>query len=125
MEVKIKSKDIEVTPAISQYGEKRFANMDHFFKAGEDKEITLELSKTSEHHKQGNFFKVAVHGRVRNKSLHATSVKNDLYAAIDDARDEFVREIESGQGRYRALMLRGARKIKELMQKASPFGKKS
>jgi putative sigma-54 modulation protein len=124
MEVKVKSKDVELTPALFEYAQKRFKSLEHFYKDIEDKSVTIELGKVSDHHRQGNFFKVSAHTHIRSKTMHASSTKADLYTAIDDVRDELVREIESGQGRYRALMLRGARKIKGILRAAYPFGKR-
>lgn len=115
MNISIKSTNIELTPALKDYAEKRIAKAAKFL--GEDATVTVDIGKTTHHHKQGEVFRAEINlTTVLGKQFRAVSEKADLYEAIDDVRDELVREVGSAKGKKEALWKRGARKIKNMMR---------
>lgn len=115
MNITIKATNIELTPALKDYAEKRLKSIVKFTEG--DATIVVELGKTSGHHKQGDIFQASVNVTTPlGKKYHAVSAKADMYESIDDIRSEIVREITSAKGKRDTLFLRGARKIKKLLR---------
>jgi putative sigma-54 modulation protein len=115
MNIAIKATNIELTPALKDYAEKRMKGIVKF--SDGDADIALEIGKETSHHKQGDIFMAsATVTTPLGKTHHATSSKLDLYEAIDDVRDEIVREIQSARGKQDSMFKRGARKIKNILK---------
>ncbi len=115
MNISIKSTNIELTPAIKDYTEKRISGVTKF--TGEEASAVIEIGKTTAHHKHGDVFKAEINVTTTlGKQFRAVSEKADLYEAIDDVRNEIVRELSSAKGKKEALWRRGARKIKGMMK---------
>jgi ribosome-associated translation inhibitor RaiA len=56
--------------------------------------------------------------------VYASSDKEDLYIAIDDAVDEASRSLTSKRKKYTALARRGGAKVKAMVKGLWPWGKK-
>ena len=115
MNISIKSTNIELTPALRDYSEKRLAAITKY--TGGDATATVEIGKTTDHHKQGEIFRAEVNVLTPlGKQYRAVSEKTDLYEAIDDVRAEIVRELSSAKGKRLTLFKRGAQQIKNMMR---------
>lgn len=113
--ITITSHNIELTVALKDYTEKRLSGLKKFT-SGEP-EIAAEIGKTTAHHKQGDIFRASVTVRTPlGKEYHAVSEKDDLYAAIDDVRDELVGMLSEGKKREDSLLKKGARQVKRLLK---------
>lgn len=125
--LQIVSKNIELNDATREYAEKRFADIEKFLR----KEVTgmqVELSRTTNHHKQGDVFRAEISLSSGGRDYYAFSEKESLYAAIDDVREEIVREIKRTQNRAHDLFIRGARSVKKMLKgvsKRNPFTSKT
>ncbi len=116
MNISIKASNIELTPALKDYAEKRMKSIIKFTEGG-DADISIEIGKTTQHHKGGDIFEAsATITTPLGKIYHATSQKADLYEAIDDARSEIVREINSAKGKRDSMFRRGARRVKNMLK---------
>lgn len=122
MRIKIKTTNMELTSAISNYVEEKLAGIEKFAVSHKNEEplIEVELGKINNHHHSGDVFRAETNLRLRGKYFRAVSEGEDLYAAIDDMRDELVRELTSYKDKARTLFRRGAGMIKNLLR----FGKK-
>ena len=118
MQIKITVKNIELTDAIQSYVEEKIHSVEKFAVAHDNEDIivSVEIGKTTNHHRSGDVFNAEATTRVRGKTFRATSTKEDLYAAIDDLREELVRELNSHKGKERALFRRGAAMVKNLIR---------
>lgn len=115
MNISIKASQIELTPALKDYTEKRLGSIQKY--AGGDVTIVAEVGKTTDHHKNGEIFRAEANvTTVLGKLYRAVSEKTDLYEAIDDVRDQLVREINSAKGKKEALWKRGAQRIKNILK---------
>lgn len=115
MNISIKATNLELTPALKDYAEKRMKGIVKFTDG--DAMIALELGKVSGHHKQGEIFEARVNITTPlGKQYYAVSEKADMYEAIDDVRGEVVREITSAKGKQDSLFRRGARSVKKLLK---------
>lgn len=115
MNISIKSTNIELTPALKDYTEKRISAIKKY--TGEATIANVEIGKTTGHHKQGDIFKAEVNVTTSlGKQFRAVSEKSDLYEAIDDVRNEIVRAVTSAKGKSEALWKKGARKFKNMLR---------
>ena len=116
MKINIKATGIELTPAISNYVEKRVSAIAKYLPAGSDLVVQTEVGKSTRHHKAGNVFRAEVHVTGNGLDHYAVSEMDDLYAAIDTVRDEIVHNITQSKGRRETLARRGAKIIKNIMK---------
>lgn len=123
MKLNIKATNIELTPAISAYVEKKLSGVAKFL--GEtDSVARVEVGKVSQHHKSGDIFKAEVHITGGGADHYAVSEQSDLYAAIDTVKDELARTMSHDKGKRFARARRGARMVKDMMRGFNPFRKK-
>lgn len=118
MQIKIKTTNIELTDALSSYVDEKLQSIEKFTvpHKEEDPLLYVEVGKTTNHHRSGDVFRAEVTMNLRGKQFRAVSEKDDLYAAIDDMRDELVRELTSHKTKERSLARRGAGMIKNLLR---------
>lgn len=115
MNISIKATNIELTPALKDYAEKRMKGIVKFTDG--DADIIVDIGKTTAHHKGGEVFEASAHVTTPlGKQYHAASQKGDLYEAIDDVRSEIVRELTSAKGKRDSLFKRGARRVKNILK---------
>ena len=118
MNIKITSKNFEITPAIDEYVTRKISSLQKFFNA---KDITLcevEIGRTTKHHKSGVIFRAEVNiAEPGSSQIYAVAEEADLYAAIDIVRDEAERAIVSRKSKRVALLRRGGAIIKRLLKR--------
>lgn len=126
MNINIKATNMELTEAIEGYVNKKLASLGKFIQ--EDKiSGYVEIGKTTEHHKNGDVFKAEYNLQLDGKKFYAVSEKSDLYAAIDDAKEEFIRQITRTKDKKQTLYKRGATSVKKMIKgisKRNPFTSK-
>lgn len=83
------AKNIEMTEAIQAYIEEKFASLGKYMQALEpvDK-CDIEIGKNSEHHQKGKVFYAEVTMQIPGDLIRIEVLEEDLYAAIDKAKDE-------------------------------------
>lgn len=118
MNKSIKATGIELTEAISDYCDKRFSAFDRFVShvPPDAAKCDIEVGKTTAHHKSGDVFRAEVNLHIEGKNFFAVSEKDDLYAAIDEVKDEIVRQITASKDKSMTLMRRGSLRIKEMLK---------
>lgn len=123
MKINIKATNIDLTPAISDYVEKKVSTLEKYLNG----EIVaqVEVGKTSEHHKSGDIFRAEVHITGVGLDVYASSEQSDLYAAIDLVKEEMSTTLQRGKNKKEALYRRGARMIKDMLHRRNPFKRRS
>jgi len=118
MKYSTKATGIELTPAISDYCDKRFSAFDRFVSSLSPDAVKceVEVGKTTQHHKSGDVFRAEVNLHIEGKNFYAVSEKDDLYAAIDEVKDEIVRQITADKDKTMTVMKKGALRIKEMLK---------
>jgi putative sigma-54 modulation protein len=117
MQIKIKGTNIELTPAITDYVNKRVESLNKFVDSHDESVLAyVEVGKTTHHHKNGDFFRAEINLHIRGKDLYAASEQADLYAAIDDVKEEMARELKSAREKKITLVRRGGAKLKALIR---------
>jgi len=126
MKINIKATNIELTDAITDYVNNRTQSLEKFIK---DKEIIayVEVGKTTQHHKSGEIFKAEFNIEISGVKFYTISKKEDLYKAIDDAKEEIIYQIKNNKKRKQTLFKRGATSVKKMLKGISdrnPFTSK-
>jgi ribosomal subunit interface protein len=117
MNKNIKATNMQLTPAISNYIEKKFSAFDKFVRDGAGStRCDVEVGKTTHHHKSGDFFRAEVNLHTSGQNFYAFVERDDLYAAIDEVKDEIIRQIKSRKEKSTTLYRRGAAKIKNIIK---------
>jgi ribosomal subunit interface protein len=119
MIINIKVLNMPLTDPLRDYVEKRLGTLGKFLnEMAENSIVDAEIGKTTNHHKLGNVFRAEFNLSLSGKShrIRAVSEKDDLYAAIDDAKEELEREIVSFKGKKKTLFKRGAAMVKGMMK---------
>lgn len=112
MYIKIKGTNFEVTDAIQDYVDKKLAGLEKFLKDGS--KVEVEVGKTTRHHQHGDIFRAEINVNIKGKFHRSESEKSDLYAAIDEAREEMIMILASDKDRSQTLWKKGAQKIKNI-----------
>lgn len=121
----IKSTHIELTDAIEDYVEKRVGMLDKVVSPNDTSaSVMVEVGKRSQHHKDGDFFFAEFNIRVGGKDFRVVAEKDDLYAAIDEAKDAIIQEISGYKDKRRTLIRRGGAAIKNVLKGIGGIGGK-
>jgi len=116
MKINTKATNISLTPAITEYIEKKIDILNKFF--GEDEEVlvSVEVGKITRHHKSGDVFRAEIKITAPRKDMYAAKEAEDLYAAIDEVKDEIAYKLSSKKKKALHLLRRGGAKIKNLLK---------
>lgn len=116
MKINTKATGISITPSIAEYIEKKVNMLDKFFRDTEDILVNIEVGKTSKHHKSGEIFRAEIQIIANGQSYYAEAETEDLYASIDEVKDEVVHELTSRKKKTIRLFRRGGTQIKNLLK---------
>src|SRR3989338_11231820 len=121
MRISLKGTNITLLESIREYVDRKLVRMVEKFlikparpAGGDDKPIALDLEvgKTTKHHRTGPYFRAEANLSIGKKLLRAEALGENLNEAIDLLEEELEREIKKFKERKRALMIKGARKLK-------------
>lgn len=118
MHIMITGVHMEMTEAIRQYALEKMEALGKYI-ANDDTsaKLSVELSKTTNHHAHGDVFQAEAHLHVRGKETTVRTTQDDLYKAIDILKDMLVRELASHKDKERSIFRRGAHKVKALFKR--------
>lgn len=119
----IKATHIELTDAIEDYVQKRVSMLDKVIDENDTSaSVMVEVGKRSQHHRDGDFFFAEFNVRVGGKDFRVVAEKDDLYAAIDEAKDGIIQEIGGYKDKRRTLIRRGGAAIKNVLKGMGGIG---
>src|SRR3989344_4696319 len=96
MIINIKATQVEVTPTLNVYVEKKLSPLAKFVKQFDETgeaEIWLEITRST-HHKKGDVFEASADLRLPKKILRAETASPDARAAIDVIKSKLNVEIQ-------------------------------
>lgn len=91
MTIQFKGTGMELTESIKEYAEKRLRTLEKLLPEGAH--LYANLGKPSSHHKHGNVFRAEIQCDIPGGLLHAEASMDDLYHALDKARDDIDRQL--------------------------------
>lgn len=120
MKINLQGKNLEITESIRDYVEKRVTNLgkvlNKIIKKGGEVFVNFEVSKTTNHHKTGEFFEAQGNVEIDGKNFTASSLKENLYEAIDEVKVMLFNKINHTKDRNQTLFTRGARSVKKMLK---------
>ena len=123
MKTNIRATTFTLTPAITSHIDKRLEKVARLLGSDPSVQYDIELSRTSAHHQKGDVYRAEMHIVGKGKNLYASAEHGDLYSAIDDVRDEILRELKAGKEKRMAFIRRGGAKVKAMMKGLWSFKK--
>lgn len=113
----IKATGMELSSAIEDYVRSRVASLEKYVdKKDTSTNMDIEVGKTTEHHQSGEIFRATFTIQFKGKAIHASADNADLYAAIDEVRDEIARMMSEHKEKKKTLFLKGASQIKHMLK---------
>jgi putative sigma-54 modulation protein len=116
MKINVKATGISLTPSISEYVEKKVQMLDKFFQNMDEVLINVEVGRTTRHHKSGDIFRAEIQIILGGQNYYATAETPDLYASIDEVKDEIAYKLSGEKKKTLHLLRRGGAKIKNLLK---------
>lgn len=112
----IKTKDLVLTEAIEKYIDKKLETLKKFIPkySSDSVKAAIEVGRTTRHHQAGDIFRAEINLSVGGKLFRVESERDDLCAAIDEARDDLEREIKKFKEKKETVFIRGARSFKKM-----------
>lgn len=109
---------MELTDAIRERVQTRMQALSKFRTGTDTMDVRVELGPTSRHHKHAtDHFETEVTVTIGSHQFFARTQDEDLYAAIDMAKDDIVRQIASHRARHRVLWRKGKSLIKAMLRR--------
>lgn len=116
MKINIKATGFDLTPAISEYVDKKISSIEKYLdKDTADVVAQVEVAKNTSH-KSGKIFKAEVHITGNGLDLYAVTEEEEMYAAVDIVKDEIVHNIVQSKGKRSSMTRRGAQMFKDMMK---------
>lgn len=118
MHIIITGNHIDVTIALRKYTLDKMESLKKYVsKDDTSAKLTVELSKTTNHHNNGDIFQAEGMLHIRGKETSVKTTQNDLYKAIDVLKDMLIREVASHKDKERSIVRRSAHRVKALFKK--------
>jgi putative sigma-54 modulation protein len=129
MKINLQAKNIEITPTIRDYVEKKVTNLEKLLSSmeqeGREVMVDFEVGKSTKHHKSGIVSDCLIN--INGKKFYSSSDKEDLYQTIDEIKESLFTEISKNKDRKQTLFRRGAASVKKMLKglsKRNPFTSK-
>ena len=117
MNINIQTKNMQLTPAIREYIEKKLFQIEKkLIKENSVAHCDVEVGKTTKHHMKGEVFRAEFNLSVDGKYYRTESTQENLYAAIDDAKDELQRTVRSNKNKKIDISRRSMLRIKNAIR---------
>lgn len=115
MQIKLVSKNMDLTEAINDYVLKKVTNLGKFLtkihKKGGEIKVNFEVSK-NKRHKNGELFHADCEIGIDGKKFYFTTDKEDMYEAIDTVKDGLFREISKIKDKKQSITRKQAKIVK-------------
>ena len=109
---------MEMTEAIRSYALEKMRGLEKFVPHDDTStKLSVELSKTSNHHNHGDFFEAEAQLHIRGKVITLKATEDDLYKAIDILKDMLARELIQHKDKGRSVFRRSAQHVKNLFKR--------
>lgn len=116
MKINIQLNNFELTDTIKNFVFDKFQILTKVLHE-DNAECLVAIGRTNNHHKNGEVYKVSVRVKNGKNIFQIEETNEDLYAAIDVAKDLMERSIVTGSQKRRSIFRRAAVKFKQLLKK--------
>ena len=119
--IKIKTTGIDLTPAIEEYTRAKINSLQkffpHFSKESGELLFEVEIGKTTKHHLKGDVYRAEINFNSDSTHMRSEATKDDLYAAIDEVKDEMSRELRRDKRKAIHLLRRSGGILKNIFRR--------
>lgn len=120
----LKGTALELSPAIDEAVDRIVEALDKYVDPGDTSAIAdVEVSRTTQHHRQGEIFRAEINFHSRVGNLRAESEKEDLYLALTEVKNELVESLRSKKAKKIDFVRRSGLKLKNML-KGLPWRKR-
>lgn len=116
MNINIKATGFELTEAIRDYVNTKLGSVEKVIKNPDSAYMYVEVGKESDHHQKGDVYKAEVKVDTAGQSFYAVEHESDLYAAIDEVKDEILEKIKGDKDKQISRVRRGGRMVKDFIK---------
>ena len=116
MNIQTTANNLDMTPEIQSYLEKRLSVLDKFLSEDKETNAHVILAKESNHHRHGDIFSAEITMHVKGQHMFAKSEQESLYAAIDIMKDEIARSLKQNKNKKDTMLKRGGRTVKAMLK---------
>lgn len=116
----VDTSNLELTDPLRSYAEQKLQKLSTKYVDPNDEsaQCDVELSKTTEHHKEGAIYRAEFNVHISGKDLFAASEQEDIYAAVDDAAAKLAKQFTSHRGKRETLLRKGGKKLKQMLRRS-------
>ena len=90
----IKGTRIKLNPKLEKYIKDRIGSTEKYINTDLPLTAKIEIEKITDHHNKGKIFRAEVNIHLKNKFLRVEATREDIYLAINEARDELKGEFK-------------------------------
>jgi len=113
MQIKLKTTHLERTPTIEEYVDKKLETFGKLVKHPDETLCDVEIAFREEH---GGIFYAEINICHDGDCIRATAESTDVYAAIDEAKDEVKAELIKKKDKNQTLLRKGQRMFKRMIR---------
>lgn len=114
MNINYRGKDTELTDDLKDFADKKIGSLDRLL--GEGAMAHVEFSKDSNHHVQGDHFKVSVEITVPGSRFFTEEVAKDYKTALNSVKEELKEQINSFKGNKEAKRRDTAKAVRSMKE---------
>lgn len=123
MNIHTKTTNLTLTPEIQDYLDKKMEAFDKIIDPNDTSvSCQVELARTTNHHKAGDIFRAEINLRKDGKQFRAVSEQTTIMEALDEVKDELLRELKSYKSKQETLVRRGGAAVKNMVKGIGGFG---
>jgi ribosomal subunit interface protein len=113
--INFKATNTEISDHLKDVTANKLENLDKFI-GNAPAVCDVEFERITNHHQNGNINRVEINLELNGKLYRAEATAESFEKAIDEAKGDLYHELHSSQGKRETMVLRGARRMKEMMR---------
>ena len=117
MKINVKTTGVEFTEALSDYVDDKVGQIEKFIDVNDESVICdVEVGVITKHHQSGEIFRAEINMHMPGKDLRAESEKEDLYLAINDAKEDMIQSVKAHKDKQQTLTRKGGGILKRILK---------
>ena len=118
MKVNIKGTNMDITDAIRSHVMERVDQIEKYINPEDTSAIAdIEVGKTTNHHQSGDIFRAEINLHIAGSELRAESETEDLYASVNDIKEEIIRQIRKTKEKHTDGARKGGYRLKKMLRR--------
>lgn len=117
MDIQIKTRHIDLTPDIKSYLNEKLDDVTRLTDPDDTSAwCSVQLAKKDEQHQTGDIYTAKVNLHIAGRRFRATAREGSMEAAIDEVKDQLMKELRRHKDKQHSFVRRGGRAVKEFLQ---------